>query len=40
MEVAYCVCYSMGKAKLQESGACLGRVFENPTFQAVLPLAE
>ena len=35
MEVAYCVCYSVGKAKLQESGACLDGVFKSPTFQAI-----
>ena len=40
MEVAFCVCYSVGKAKLQESGACLGTVFDSPTFQAISPLAE
>ena len=40
MEVAFCVCYSVGKAKLQESGACLRKVFESPTFKAILSLAE
>ena len=40
MEVAFCVCYSVGKAKLQESGVCLDKVFESPTFQAISPLAE
>ncbi len=38
MEVAFCVCYSVGKAKLQESGACLDSVFKSPTFQAISPL--
>jgi alkylhydroperoxidase/carboxymuconolactone decarboxylase family protein YurZ len=38
MEVAFCVCYSVGKAKLQESGACLDKVFKSPTFQAISPL--
>jgi alkylhydroperoxidase/carboxymuconolactone decarboxylase family protein YurZ len=38
MEVAFCVCYSVGKAKLQESGACLDGVFNNPTFQSISPL--
>ena len=38
LEVAYCVCYSAGKAKLQESGACLDKVFGSPTFQAISPL--
>jgi alkylhydroperoxidase/carboxymuconolactone decarboxylase family protein YurZ len=36
MEVAYCVCYSVGKAKLQESGACLDGIFKSPTFQAIV----
>ncbi len=40
VEVAFCVCYSVGKAKLQESGACLRKVFESPTFKAILSLAE
>jgi len=35
MEVAFCVCYSVGKAKLQESGACLAEVFASPTFQNI-----
>ena len=39
-EVAFCVCCSVGKAKLQESGACLRKVFESPTFKAILSLAE
>ena len=38
MEVAFCVCYSVGKAKLQESGACLDRIFKSPTFQAIEPI--
>ena len=38
MEVAYCVCYSVGKAKLQETGLCLDGVFSNPTFQSISPL--
>ena len=38
MEVAFCVCYSVGKAKLQESGQCLDTVFNNPTFQAIQAL--
>ena len=38
MEVAFCVCYSVGKAKLQESGQCLDSVFNNATFQAIAPL--
>ena len=35
MEVAFCVCYSVGKAKMQESGQCLDSVFSNPTFQKI-----
>ncbi|HLA80751.1 MAG TPA: carboxymuconolactone decarboxylase family protein [Thermoleophilia bacterium] len=35
MEVAFCVCYSVGKAKLQETGACLDAVFSNPMFQSI-----
>lgn len=35
MEVAFCVCYSMGKAKMQESGACLAKIFASPTFQSI-----
>jgi alkylhydroperoxidase/carboxymuconolactone decarboxylase family protein YurZ len=38
MEVAFCVCYSVGKAKMQESGQCLDKVFSNPTFQKITPL--
>jgi alkylhydroperoxidase/carboxymuconolactone decarboxylase family protein YurZ len=38
MEVAFCVCYSVGKAKMQESGACLDKVFASPTYQAIEPL--
>ena len=38
MEVAFCACYSVGKAKMQESGQCLDKVFSNPTFQAITPL--
>jgi alkylhydroperoxidase/carboxymuconolactone decarboxylase family protein YurZ len=40
MEVAYCVCYSVGKAKLQETGACLDTVFGSQTFKSISPLAE
>jgi hypothetical protein len=32
------VCYSVGKAKLQESGACLDSVFNNETFKSIAPL--
>jgi alkylhydroperoxidase/carboxymuconolactone decarboxylase family protein YurZ len=38
MEVAFCVCYSVGKAKMQESGQCLDTVFNNATFKAISPL--
>lgn len=38
MEVAFCACYAVGKAKMQESGACLKRVFDSPTFQNIQPL--
>jgi len=38
MEVAFCVCYSVGKAKLQETGQCLDTVFNNPTFKEIQPL--
>ena len=38
MEVAFCVCYSVGKAKMQESGQCLGEVFANPMFKSIKPL--
>jgi alkylhydroperoxidase/carboxymuconolactone decarboxylase family protein YurZ len=38
MEVAFCVCYSVGKAKLQETGQCLDGVFNNPTFQSIAAL--
>jgi alkylhydroperoxidase/carboxymuconolactone decarboxylase family protein YurZ len=38
MEVAFCVCYSVGKAKLQETGACLDTVFNNKMFQEITPL--
>ena len=37
MEVAFCVCYSVGKAKMQESGECLGKVFDNAMFKAIQP---
>ena len=35
MEVAFCVCYAVGKAKLRESGACLDKVFESLAFQTI-----
>ncbi|OFW59297.1 MAG: hypothetical protein A2133_05085 [Actinobacteria bacterium RBG_16_64_13] len=35
MEVAFCVCYSVGKAKMQESGACLNKVFNSETFKKI-----
>jgi len=38
MEVAFCVCYSVGKAKLQETGQCLDGVFNNATFQGISAL--
>ena len=38
MEVAFCACYSVGKAMMQESGACLAKVFASPTFKAISPL--
>ncbi len=40
MEVAFCVCYAVGKAKMQESGACMKKVFESPTFQNIERLAK
>ncbi|MCX8032771.1 MAG: hypothetical protein N3B14_05210 [Thermoleophilia bacterium] len=40
MEVAFCVCYSVGKAKLQETGACLDKVFSNPMFQQIKRVGE
>jgi alkylhydroperoxidase/carboxymuconolactone decarboxylase family protein YurZ len=38
MEVAFCVCYSVGKAKLQETGQCLDKVFSNPMYQSIQTL--
>jgi alkylhydroperoxidase/carboxymuconolactone decarboxylase family protein YurZ len=38
MEVAFCVCYSVGKAKMQESGACLGTVFGNDMYKGIATL--
>lgn len=40
MEVAFCVCYSVGKAKLQETGACLDKVFSNSMYQQIERLAK
>lgn len=40
MEVAFCACYSVGKAKMQESGACLAKIFSSPTFQSIDRLAK
>ncbi len=37
MEVAFCVCYSVGKAKMQESGQCLDTVFSNKMYQEIRP---
>ena len=38
MEVAFCVCYSVGKAKMQESGACLDTVFGNDMYKGIATL--
>jgi alkylhydroperoxidase/carboxymuconolactone decarboxylase family protein YurZ len=38
MEVAFCCCYSVGKAKLQETGMCLDGVFKSATFQGISPI--
>jgi len=38
MEVAFCVCYSVGKAKMQESGQCLDKVFSNQMYKDIKPL--
>jgi hypothetical protein len=35
MEVAFCACYAVGKAKMQESGACLNKVFASQTFKSI-----
>jgi alkylhydroperoxidase/carboxymuconolactone decarboxylase family protein YurZ len=38
MEVAFCVCYSVGKAKMQESGECLDKVFKNDMYKSIAAL--
>ena len=40
MEVAFCVAYSVGKAKMQESGACLDTVFNNEMYKSISTLKE
>ena len=38
MEVAFCACYSVGKAKMQESGQCLDKVFSADMYKSITPL--
>ena len=38
MEVAFCACYSVGKAKMQESGQCLDKVFAADMYKSITPL--
>lgn len=40
VELAFCACYSVGKAKMQEIGACMTKVFGGPTFQSIEALAK